>query len=36
MLSKACYVAAYRRKLEELASLPDLDLTLVVPPFWPT
>lgn len=34
MISKACYVAAYRRKLEELAALPDLDLTLVVPPYW--
>lgn len=34
MISKACYVAAYRRKLEELAAYPDLDLTLVVPPYW--
>ncbi len=34
MLSKACYVAAYRRKLEELANLPGMDLTLVVPPYW--
>jgi len=34
ILSKACYVAAYRRKLEELATLPDIELTLVVPPYW--
>lgn len=34
MLSKACYVAAYRKKLTELGSLPDIDLTLVVPPYW--
>ncbi|MBI4499166.1 MAG: glycosyltransferase family 4 protein [Chloroflexi bacterium] len=34
MISKACYVAAYRRKLEELATFPDVDLTLVVPPYW--
>ncbi|MBI3977479.1 MAG: glycosyltransferase [Chloroflexi bacterium] len=33
MISKACYVAAYRRKLEELASA-GVDLTLVVPPHW--
>ncbi|MFN8534883.1 MAG: glycosyltransferase family 4 protein [Dehalococcoidia bacterium] len=32
MLSKACYVAAYRTKLEALAG--DVDLTLVVPPYW--
>ncbi len=34
MVSKACYVAAYRRKLELLAAEPDIDLTLVVPPYW--
>ena len=34
MLSKACYVATYRRKLEELASLPEVDLSLIVPPYW--
>jgi glycosyltransferase involved in cell wall biosynthesis len=34
MLSKACYVATYRRKLEELAALPQVELTLVVPPYW--
>ena len=34
MISKACYVAVYRRKLECLASYPDVDLTLLVPPYW--
>ncbi|MCS7003248.1 MAG: hypothetical protein NZ518_10410, partial [Dehalococcoidia bacterium] len=35
MLSKACYVAAYRTKLEELAARPGIaDLTLVTPPYW--
>lgn len=34
MVSKACTVAAYRSKMEELAALPDVDLTLVVPPYW--
>jgi len=34
MLSKACYVATYRRKLEELAALPHVQLTLIVPPYW--
>lgn len=33
MVSKACCVAAYRRKLEEMACL-GIDLTLVVPPYW--
>lgn len=33
MISKACYVAAYRRKLEEMARL-GVDLTLMVPPYW--
>ena len=32
-VSKACYVAAYRQKLGELAEL-GVDLTLVVPPYW--
>lgn len=36
MVSKACYVATYRKKLEELATLPDMDLTLLVPPYWQT
>jgi len=34
MLSKACLVGAYQRKLEELAKLPDVALTVVVPPSW--
>ncbi|MSQ26797.1 MAG: glycosyltransferase family 1 protein [Dehalococcoidia bacterium] len=34
MVSKACYVAAYRRKLEYLAAIPGVDLTLVTPPYW--
>ena len=34
MISKACYVAVYRKKLECLAAFPDIDLTLVVPPYW--
>lgn len=36
MVSKACYIAAYRKKLEELASFPDMELTLLTPPFWRT
>jgi glycosyltransferase involved in cell wall biosynthesis len=34
MLSKACIVGAYQKKLEELARLPRMDLTVVVPPYW--
>jgi glycosyltransferase involved in cell wall biosynthesis len=34
MLSKACVVGAYQRKLEELATLPDVRLTCLVPPYW--
>ena len=34
MLSKACIVGPYQRKLEELACLPDVELTVVVPPYW--
>lgn len=34
MLSKACIVGAYQRKLEEMAALPGVDLTVVVPPSW--
>ncbi len=33
MLSKACVVGAYQRKLEELAAL-GLELTVAVPPEW--
>lgn len=34
MVSKACLVGSYQRKLEELARLPDMELTVVVPPSW--
>ncbi|MFN8476124.1 MAG: glycosyltransferase [Anaerolineae bacterium] len=34
MVSKAVVVGAYQRKLEELAALPGVDLTVVVPPAW--
>src|SRR4051812_2545901 len=34
MVSKALVVAAYQRKLEEIAALPDVDLTAVVPAAW--
>jgi glycosyltransferase involved in cell wall biosynthesis len=34
MLSKACVVGMYQRKLEELAAFEDVDLSVVVPPFW--
>lgn len=34
MLSKACIVGPYQRKLEEMAALPDVELTVLVPPAW--
>jgi len=34
MISKACIVGAYQKKLEELASAPDVRLTVLVPPGW--
>jgi len=34
MISKACVVGAYQTKLEELARLPEMELTVVVPPYW--
>jgi len=34
MVSKACVVGAYQRKLEELARLPEMELTVIVPPYW--
>jgi len=34
MLSKACIVGAYQRKLEELAAVPGVDLLVVVPAYW--
>ncbi|MFQ5885701.1 MAG: glycosyltransferase family 4 protein [Anaerolineae bacterium] len=34
MISKACVVGAYQRKIEELAKFEDVELTLIVPPYW--
>jgi glycosyltransferase involved in cell wall biosynthesis len=34
MISKALVVGAYQRKLEEMAALPDVELTVAVPPEW--
>ncbi|MBC7235610.1 MAG: glycosyltransferase family 4 protein [Chloroflexi bacterium] len=34
LISKACIVGAYQRKLEEIAAHDDVHLTVVVPPFW--
>jgi len=34
MISKALVVGAYQKKLEEMARLDDLDLTVMVPPRW--
>jgi len=34
MISKACLVGAYQRKLEEIARYPDVELMVVVPPSW--
>jgi glycosyltransferase involved in cell wall biosynthesis len=34
MISKACLVGAYQRKLEEIAAHPGIDLTVLVPPAW--
>jgi glycosyltransferase involved in cell wall biosynthesis len=34
MISKACVVGIYQRKLEEMARLPDVELTVIVPPSW--
>lgn len=34
MLSKACVVGAYQRKLEEMAKLPGVELRVLVPPGW--
>ena len=34
MLSKACIVGAYQRKLEELAAVPGVDLVVAVPAYW--
>lgn len=34
MLSKACLVGIYQRKLEEIARHIDVELTVIVPPYW--
>jgi glycosyltransferase involved in cell wall biosynthesis len=34
MISKACVMGSYQKKLEELAALDDVELTVVVPPYW--
>jgi len=34
MISKACLVGAYQRKLEEIARFPDVELMVVVPASW--
>jgi glycosyltransferase involved in cell wall biosynthesis len=34
MISKACVVGIYQRKLEEIAAHSDIDLTVMVPPYW--
>lgn len=34
ILSKACIVGAYQRKLEEIATASDIALLVAVPPYW--
>lgn len=34
MVSKACVVGAYQTKLEAIGQMPDVELTVVVPPRW--
>jgi glycosyltransferase involved in cell wall biosynthesis len=34
MLSKACIVGTYQKKLEEMAAIDQIELTVVVPPSW--
>jgi glycosyltransferase involved in cell wall biosynthesis len=34
MISKACVVGEYQRKLEEIACDPDVELAVIVPPAW--
>src|SRR5579859_1687912 len=34
MISKACIVGTYQRKLEELAQQPGIELSVIVPPSW--
>ncbi len=34
IISKACVRGSYQRKLEELAKFDDIELTVIVPPYW--
>jgi len=34
MISKACLIGPYQRKLEEIARFPDIELMVVTPPMW--
>jgi glycosyltransferase involved in cell wall biosynthesis len=34
MISKACVVGAYQTNLEAIAAQTDVDLTVIVPPYW--
>jgi glycosyltransferase involved in cell wall biosynthesis len=34
MVSKACLIGSYQRKLEEMACHPGVELTVIVPPSW--
>jgi glycosyltransferase involved in cell wall biosynthesis len=34
MISKACVIGIYQRKLEEIATFPDVELMVAVPPSW--
>jgi glycosyltransferase involved in cell wall biosynthesis len=34
MISKACLIGSYQTKLEQMARLPDVELTVAVPPYW--
>ena len=34
MISKACVRGSYQKKLEELAKFDDIELTVIVPPYW--
>jgi glycosyltransferase involved in cell wall biosynthesis len=34
MISRACLLGTYQRKLEEIARFPDVELMVVVPPAW--
>ena len=34
MISKACVIGTYQRKLEEIAGHDNIDLTVIVPPGW--